>query len=81
MPDLINLTSNFSPLDWAIVALYLLGTVIVGLYVRRYIANMSDFVVAGRALKTRLALATMIGSELGLVTIMSSSQKGFTGGF
>jgi SSS family solute:Na+ symporter len=37
--------------------------------------------VAGRGLKTFLGVATMIGTELGLVTVMYSSQKGFTGGF
>jgi len=77
----LALTSNFTNWDWGIVAVYLVGTVLVGLYVRRYIANMADFIVAGRALKTRLAVATMIGTELGLVTIMYSAQKGFTGGF
>jgi SSS family solute:Na+ symporter len=73
--------SNFSTLDWAIVCVYLLGSVLVGFYVRRYIANMADYVVAGRALKTYLGLATMIGTEMGLVTVMYNAQKGFTGGF
>lgn len=73
--------SNFSLIDWAIVAVYLLGSVGVGFYVRRYIANMADYVVAGRALKTYLGLATMIGTEMGLVTVMYNAQKGFTGGF
>ncbi|HUW58537.1 MAG TPA: sodium:solute symporter family protein [Planctomycetota bacterium] len=77
----LALPSNFTNLDWGIVVVYLVGTVLVGLYVRRYIANMADFIVAGRMLKTKLALATMIGTELGLVTIMYSAQKGFTGGF
>ena len=77
----LALESNFTNWDWLIVAAYLVGTVLVGLYVKRYIANMSDFIVAGRALKTKLAVASMIGTELGLVTIMYMSQKGFTGGF
>jgi SSS family solute:Na+ symporter len=73
--------SNFSTLDWVIVGVYLAGTVAIGLYVNRYIRSMSDFLVAGRTLKTRLAIATMIGSELGLVTAMYSAEKGVTGGF
>ena len=76
-----NLTSNFGTLDWAIVAFYLLGTVIIGLYANRYIQNLSDYIVAGRSLRSYLAIATMVGSELGLVTVMYSAQKGFTGGF
>jgi SSS family solute:Na+ symporter len=37
--------------------------------------------VAGRGLKTFLAIATMIGTEMGLITVMYAAQKGFTGGF
>lgn len=73
--------SNFSALDWTIVAFYLLGTVLIGFYVNRRIRGMSDFLVAGRSIRTRLGIATMIGSELGLVTAMFAAQKGFTGGF
>ena len=40
-----------------------------------------DYVVAGRAVRTWLAVASMTGSELGLVTVMFAAQKGFTGGF
>ncbi len=74
-------TSNFTILDWIIVAAYILGTVAIGVYVNRFIHGMGDFLVAGRALKTRLGVATMVGSELGLVTAMFMAQKGFTGGF
>ena len=75
------LESNFSALDWGIVAAYLAGTVVIGVIVNRYIKGMGDFLVAGRALRTRLGIATMIGSELGLVTAMYAAQKGFTSGF
>ena len=73
--------SNFSALDWTIVASYVLGTVLIGFYVNRRIRGMSEFLVAGRSIRTKLGVATMIGSELGLVTAMFAAQKGFTGGF
>ncbi len=76
-----EIVSNFGALDWAIVAAYLLVSLAIGLYARKYVGGMADFLVAGRALKSRLAIATMIGSELGLITVMYSAQKGFTGGF
>ena len=78
---LSGIETNFGSVDWVIVAIYLAGTVVIGLYANRYIKNMSDYMVAGRSLKPHLAVATMIGSELGLVTVMYSAQKGFTGGF
>ncbi|UCE98904.1 MAG: sodium:solute symporter family protein [Planctomycetota bacterium] len=77
----IGVESNFSALDWCIVIGYLIVIVGIGVYIKRYVANVTDFIVAGRGLKTFLAIATMIGTELGLVTVMYSAQKGFTGGF
>ncbi len=77
----LALTSNFTGFDWGIVAIYLLATVAIGVYVNRYVGNMGDYVVAGRSLNSYIAIATMVGSELGLVTVMYAAQKGFTGGF
>lgn len=77
----IGIGTNFGLVDWCIVIGYLIAVVAFGVYIRRYITNVTDFIVAGRGLKTFLAIATMIGTELGLVTVMYSAQKGFTGGF
>jgi SSS family solute:Na+ symporter len=77
----IGIETRFGPVDWCIVVGYLIIIVAVGVYIKRYITNVTDFIVAGRGLKTFLAIATMIGTELGLVTVMYSAQKGFTGGF
>jgi len=76
-----KLEGTFGAFDWAIVVVYLVATVAIGLYVNRYIRNMSDYVVAGRSLKSFLAIATMVGTELGLITVMYAAQKGFTKGF
>lgn len=81
MEDILNLGTNFSRWDWAIVIAYLAGTVAIGIYANRYVGNMSDYIVAGRSLNSALGIATMIGSEIGLVTVMYAAQKGFTGGF
>ncbi|MHC4510592.1 MAG: sodium:solute symporter family protein [Planctomycetota bacterium] len=77
----VGIQPSFGLLDWCIVAVYLIGIVAVGVYIKRYISNVTDFIVAGRGLKIFLGIATMIGTELGLVTVMYSAQKGFTGGF
>ncbi len=77
----LGFSTSFTVLDWCIVIGYLIAVVGIGVYIRKYVASATDFMVAGRGLKTFLAIATMIGTELGLVTVMYSSQKGFTGGF
>jgi solute:Na+ symporter, SSS family len=79
-PEILQKT-NFSTIDWVIVILYPLISVGIGLYVRKYVRNMKDFVVAGRGMGLWLGIATITGTELGLITVMYSSQKGFTGGF
>ena len=73
--------TNFSPIDWVIVGIYLLLSLGIGFLGRRYIHTMADFIGAGRAVGTRLGIATMTGTEMGLITVMYSAQKGFTGGF
>jgi len=74
-------STHFSYIDWGIVLLYLALSLFIGLKVRKYITNMTDFIGAGRAVGTWLGIATLIGTEMGLITIMYSAQKGFTGGF
>jgi len=76
-----GIESNFGFIDWCAVISYLLVIVAVGVYIKRYVSNVTDFIVAGRGLRTSLAVASMIATELGLVTVMYSAQKGFTGGF
>jgi Na+/proline symporter len=51
---LAGIETNFGSVDWVIVAIYLAGTVVIGLYANRYIRNMSDYMVAGRSLKPHL---------------------------
>jgi len=73
--------TNFATLDWIIVFAYLSISLVIGLYVRKYVVNMAGYITAGRGLGTCLGIATLTGTEMGLVTVMYSAQKGFTGGF
>lgn len=73
--------TNFTALDWAIVGGYLLISVFIGFLVRKFIKNMADYVTAARSLGTCLGIATITGTEMGLITVMYSAQKGFVGGF
>ncbi len=73
--------TNFSYLDWGIVLIYLVLSVGIGIFANRYVGGLSDYIVAGRGMRTALGIATLTGTEMGLVTVMYSAQKGFTGGF
>ncbi|MEE2886413.1 MAG: sodium:solute symporter family protein [Planctomycetota bacterium] len=71
----------FSTIDWAIVAVYIAVSVAIGLLANRVISGISGYLVAGRSLGTALSIATMTGSELGLITVMYQAQKGYVDGF
>lgn len=73
--------TNFTQTDWVIVGCYLLISVAIGLFVRRYATTMTAYVAAGRNLGVWLGIATMSGTEMGLITVMYSAEKGFKGGF
>ncbi len=82
-PEFQNFISqtNFTAIDWGIVSIYLIATLGIGFAVKSHISGIDDFIAAGRKIGTGLGIATMTGTEMGLVTVMYSSQKGFTGGF
>lgn len=60
----------FSALDWTIVGVYLAATLAAGLYGRRYISDVADFLVAGRELGVWLGVATLAATETGTITFM-----------
>ena len=72
---------HLSWIDLAIVLVYVGGTIVAGTLARSAIKGISDFLVAGRALKTHMAVATMVSTGLGLVTVMYFAEEGFKNGF
>ena len=73
--------TNFTTYDSIIVVFYLILTLVIGLYAKNKIKVIDDFIVAGRNIGSGLGIASMAGTEMGLITIMYSAQKGFVGGF
>lgn len=74
-------STNFGTIDWIIVSVYICIPVVIGILVRKTIKQLSDFLVAGRSLRLFIAIATLTGTELGLVTVMYNSELGFRHGF
>ena len=72
---------NFHPIDWIIVIVYLAATMAAGLYGKRYVMGIGDYLVAGRKLGTFIGVATLAATEIGTITFMYNAQLGFTAGF
>lgn len=72
---------GFTPLDTAIVVFYLAGTVAIGLAAKRFLGDISDYLVAGRGLGLYLGIATLAATETGTITFMYYAQLGFQTGF
>ena len=68
-------------LDGAIIVVFLVSSVAAGLFARKYIKNIDDFLVAGRGMNIYLGIAALSASELGLVTVMYHAELGYVGGF
>ena len=81
MPETVRSFTNFGLLDWLIVFVFLVSSTIAGILSKRYVRNLEGFLIAGRRVRSYLGAASIIASEMGLVTVMYSAQKGFTGGF
>jgi SSS family solute:Na+ symporter len=68
-------------IDAAIVVLYLVGCMVAGLWMRRYVSHIDDYTVAGKEVDVYLGVASLAATEMGLVTIMYTAQLGFEKGF
>ena len=71
---------TLAPLDWAIIVVYLVGCMVAGIWMRRYVSRVDDFTVAGREVDVNLGIASLAATEMGLVTIMYTAQLGFEKG-
>src|SRR5205814_9129345 len=72
---------HLAPIDWIIIAVYLVGCMAAGIWMRRYVRGVEDFAVAGREMDLNLGIASLAATELGLVTVMYTAQLGFSHGF
>jgi SSS family solute:Na+ symporter len=60
--------SHFHPwIDGSIVGLYLLGTMVAGIWVRRYVSKVEHFLVAGREMNLYLGIAAFAAATTGMI--------------
>lgn len=76
-----RMPSHFTWLDTAIVLVYLGGTLAIGLFAKRFLHTIADYLVAGRDLSLFLGVATLAATETGTITFMYNAELGFKTGF
>jgi len=68
---------HFAAIDWFIVVSYLLLSVAAGLLGKKYIGNVSHYLVAGRELGMYAGIATLAATEIGTITFMYNGELGY----
>jgi SSS family solute:Na+ symporter len=72
---------TFTWLDWLIVAGYLAASVGIGLLGRRFLGDVSHYLVAGREIGPYAGIATLAATEIGTITFMYNAELGYRFGF
>jgi SSS family solute:Na+ symporter len=75
------IVSAFSPFDAAIAALSLAATLWIGLRVKRYVGTIESYLVASRGMGLYVGAASLLSTEVGIITYMYQAQFGFVAGF
>jgi len=65
-----------STIDISIIVIYLLLIFSFGIFMRSNVSNFSNFMIANQKLPLSLGVTSMLGTELGLITVMYNAQTG-----
>ena len=72
---------NFAAIDWVIVVFYLALSLGIGIIGKRYVGDLTHFLVAGRELGVYVGIATLAATEIGTITYMYMAELGYKAGF
>jgi len=72
---------NLSAVDLVIIVAYLALSFYSGVFVKKYIRDISDFLIADRSMGVNLGLASLVSSEIGIITFMYMAEAGYRTGF
>ncbi len=67
-------------IDLLICGVYIFFVIWLGFFSKNHVHSIVDYLVAGRKVTPYLGVASLGGTELGLITVMYNAQKGFSTG-
>ncbi len=70
----------FSIVDWAIVLFSLMVTAAAGYGVKKYVGRLSDYLVAERGVGVWIGTASLVSTEIGIITYIYYSELGYVAG-
>ncbi|HXY39190.1 MAG TPA: hypothetical protein VEQ10_05945 [Vicinamibacteria bacterium] len=73
--------SHFTWIDAVLVVLSLAVTLWAGLAVKRYVGGLEDYLVARRGMGLYIGTASLVSTEIGIITYAYQAQFGFLAGF
>src|SRR4051812_12667536 len=74
-------TMTIAPIDWAILAVGFCFFLAWAIYLNSKCRTVADYLVSGRKVRMWLGLGAGIGGEIGLLTIASICEQGFSHGY
>jgi solute:Na+ symporter, SSS family len=72
---------NFAAIDWVIVVFYLALSLGIGILGKKFVGDLTHFLVAGRELGVYVGIATLAATEIGTITYMYMAELGYKAGF
>ena len=76
-----HIKKKMSPIDVSIIVIYVLAIFSIGFLLKNKINSFNDFMIANSKMGVGLGVASMAGTELGLITVMYNAQQGWSGYF
>jgi len=71
---------RLSPIDFAIIAVYMLLMMGLGVVLARRGGDFADFFLAGRSLTTPILIATLVSTYYGIDVLFGTSQLAYSDG-
>lgn len=68
---------NLIGIDYLIILLYLVGTIVIGLYYEKYISSSSDYFLAGRLLPFWAIAISIVGTDIGAVDFVGLTGQAY----
>ena len=71
---------NMQWIDWAIVVALYVVLIVVGLYSRKYMRGVADFLVAGRGMRRYLGLTAGSAADMGAISVVAAMEAMYRAG-